>query len=473
MTFAQLLSILKSRWFVAVSVLALVVAGTVGVSFLLPKAYTASASLLIEVKPDPLTAMMYGGHASPAYMQTQADIIQSERVALRVVRNLKLADIPNVRAQWLEETKGQGKLEDWLGTRFQRNMEIKPSRESNVITVSYKAPDPRFAAALANGFVQAYLDTSVDLRVDPAKQYSSFFETRTKEARETLEKAQANLSEFQRDKRIIATDERFDVESARLNELSSQLVMLQALSAESGSRQAQADGSSAEKMQEVLGNAVISGLKTDLARAQARQQELSARYGESHPQMAEARASISELRARIDAETKKVTGGVGVSNTIVRQRETQVRARLEAQRAQVLRMKSVRDEGQVLMRDVESAQRAYEAVRTRLNQTSLESQATQSNAYMLTQATPPLFPSSPRVGLNALIAVFLGTLLAFGVVLLMEFVDRRVRAVDDVVRVLGLPVLGVMPKPFRRRLFWKRGAPLMQQRVIGRLPGRT
>ena len=65
--------------------------------------------------------------------------------------------------------------------------------------------------------------------------------------------------------------------------------------------------------------------------------------------MVEAKASIAELRSRLDAETRRVTGGVGVTNTINRQREAEVRAALEAQRAKVLRLKAVRDEGAVLV----------------------------------------------------------------------------------------------------------------------------
>ena len=63
--------------------------------------------------------------------------------------------------------------------------------------------------------MQAYIDVSLDMRTSPAKQYSSFFDGRAKEAREQLEAAQAKLSAFQKDNGIIATDERLDVESSR------------------------------------------------------------------------------------------------------------------------------------------------------------------------------------------------------------------------------------------------------------------
>ena len=73
-----------------------------------------------------------------------------------------------------------------------------------------------------------------------------------------------------------------------------------------------------------------------------RLQELSTRYGDNHPQVQETKANMAaDLRARLEAETRKVTSGVGLTNTITRQREFDVRTSLEAQRAKVLRLKAV------------------------------------------------------------------------------------------------------------------------------------
>ncbi|MEO7852768.1 MAG: chain length determinant protein EpsF [Rubrivivax sp.] len=468
MSFGQIVSILKARWWAALLIFVLTVGVTVAISLLLPKQYTANASVVADFKPDPV-ALISSGMASSGFMATQVDVITSERVALRVIRNLKLAENPQVRQQWLLETEGIGSIETWMVTFFQKQLEVKPSRESSVITVSYKAPDAGFAAAMANAFVQAYLQTALELRVEPAKQYSTFFDNRATEARDALEKAQSKLSAFQKENGIIASDERLDIENARLNELSSQTVMLQALASESGSRQVQARSDSADKMQEVLNNPLVSGLKADLSRAEAKLQELQARLGDNHPQVVEAKANISALRSKVDAEIRRVTSGVGVSNTITRQRVADVRASLEAQRNKVLRLKAVRDDGAVLMRDVESAQRAFEGVTQRLNQSSLESQNTQSNIHLLTAATAPLLASSPRVMLNTALAVVLGLMLAIGLALLLEMMDRRVRGVDDVAAALGLAVIGVLPKPTARALIGGNKPSLAQQRMVGRL----
>ncbi len=471
MSFTQFIAILAARWKISLAVFITLVSVTLAVSLILPKKYTAVASIVIDAKSDPLSAVLYAGGVNPSLIATQIDVLNSDRVAYKVVRNLKLSENPNIREQWLASTDGTGSIEQWLINIFQKSLEVKPARESNVISVSYKAPDPKFAAGLANAFVQAYLETNLELRVDPAKQFSSFFVTRSKEARDTVEKAQAKLSDYQKQKGIIASDERLDVENTRLNELSSQLVGLQALASDSGSRQTAAKGDESDRLQEVLGNPLIAGLKSDQARLEARIEEMNAKLGENHPQVIEAKANLAELRKRVQAETVKVTGSVGLSNSINKQRVGELRASLEAQRNKVLQMKAVRDEGAVLQRDVENAQRNHDQIVQRLTQSSLESQATQSNAAVLTSAVPPDEASSPRILLNMLLAVFLGTLFAVGSALLLELTDRRIRNPEDVVLAVALPIIGAMPKPTAKRLFGRTAkANLMQGRLLGMAP---
>jgi polysaccharide biosynthesis transport protein len=466
MSFAQFLAILRARWLAALVVFAVVAGGTLLYSLLTQKSYTASATVVIDVKPDPLGGLLGAGGLTPALVETQLDIIQSDRVALRVVRNLKLADNPGTRAQWQESTGGQGDFELWLSETLQRNLEARPSRASGVITVSYRSPDPKFAAALANAFASAYLQTALELRVDPAKQYTNFFDSRTKEARDNLERAQARASAYQRDNNLISIDERFDIETARLNELSSQLTALQAVAAESTSRQAQAQSAQSDRLSDVLNNPLVASMKADVARTESRLQEMSIRLGDNHPQVQEARATLNEQRTRLETEVRRVTGSVGINNTINRARESEVRASLDAQRAKVLKLKALRDEGQVLQREVENVQRLYEQVAARSNQSSIESQTNQTNLSLLSEARAPNVHSTPRVFLNTALGSVLALVLAVAVALGFEAVDRRVRLPSDIVDAVDLPIIANIPKPARRMLGGAEDS-RMRQRLLG------
>ena len=132
----------------------------------------------------------------------------------------------------------------------------------------------------------------------------------------------------------------------------------------------------------------------------------------------------------------------------------------------MLELNKQRDQISVLQRDVEAAQRNFEAVSTRSAQTRLESHAVQTNISMLNPASVPSVHSRPRILLNVLIAIFTGTLLGVGIALSLELVNRRVLSTQDIVEAVGLPVLAVIPSAVsgtvlgrsRRRLFYRKAS---------------
>jgi len=468
MSASQFFSMLRARWLLVITLFLSSIGVAAAISLLLPRQYTASAAIVIDVKtPDPIVGALSPAVAMPSFMATQVDILESDRVALQVVRTLKLSDSPDMIAKWNADTKGAGNFDLWLADRLQRSLEVKPSKESNLIAVNFTSVSPKFSVAVANAFVKSYIDTTVDLRVDPAKQYSSFFDSRSLQLRENVEKAQARLSAFQRERGMLVTDERLDVETLRLNELSGQLVALQGSSADSRSRQVAA-ATTPDQLQDVITNAVVAGLRTDLSRAEAKLQEMNERFGDNHPAVIEARANIAGLQSKLQQETQRLSGSVGVTNIINQSREFQVRTSLEAQRAKLLKMKANRDEAAVLQRDVENAQRAHDGVMARLTQMSLESQVTQTNASVLMSAVEPSRHSSPQVSFNLVIGAFVGVLLAIAGALLRETTDRRIRTLEDVVRNIGLPVLGTMIGRSHKDLFGRPKPQVIPAHVLRR-----
>jgi len=444
MSFQQFLLILRARLWV-ISLTLLVVVGTaVAVSLLLPKQYTAQTSLVVDAKAaDPLMGGLLPAQMIPGYMATQVDIINSDRVAQRVVSMLKLTDAPSVQDDWREATDGEGSITVWLAELMKKKLDVEPSRQSNVISIGFQGSDPKFAAAIANAWAQAYIDISLELKVEPARQYAKWFDSQNASLRAELEVAQKKLSDFQQERGIVATDERLDVESARLAELSSQLSAIQAQSADSRSRQAQSRN--ADSLPEVMQNGLIQSLKADLARQQGLRDQMAGRYGANHPELTRIDADIASLRERIAAETQRVVRSLTTTTRVDAQREAEIKASLAAQKQKVLDLKAERDQINVLARDVENAQRAYDLVTQRLAQTNLESQTQQTNVVVLTPAVAPVKPSSPRIVLNTALAIFVGLLIGLGAALILELIDPRVRGLEDLARMEGVPVLGLVP----------------------------
>ena len=445
MTFQLIFAIVRARWIVASSVFALIFASVAAFTLLMPKSYTANASIILDIKgQDPIAGMVSPALAVPSYLTTQVDVINSARVAQKVVRQLKLNESPEMRQKWQQATKGVGDFEGWLATLLRSGLEAHPSRGSNVIYLSYQAADPNFAAAVANAFVQAYLDTTLELRTAPAKQYNDFFDANSRTLRGSLERAQSRLSAFQQDRGLLITDERIDVETARLNELSTQYVLTQSAVADSGSRQAAANAQG-DKSPDVLNNPLVSNLSAELHRQEALLEQLTTRFGDQHPSVIEARSGLAETRRKLESEVRRVTSSVGVGNSVNVARAGQIKVALEEQRAKVMKMKAVRDEAALLQRDVDNAQHAYDNVVARMSNTSLESQVNQANISALELANAPSTPSSPRTITNILLGASLGGLLAVLATLVFERADRRLRTHGDVDALFALPLLGAIP----------------------------
>ena len=468
MTIDQLLRAIKAhRGLVFLSILVTVLIAT-GIGLLMPKTYKATASVVLDVKSvDPIVGTILPQMASPSYMSTQVDIFQSDRVARRVVDKLKLEQDAETRRQWQSETDGNGSIKTWIAQSLLDNLTVKPGKESNVIELEYQTNSARLASTVVNAFAQAYIDTSIDLRVQPARSYAVFFDERLNAAKDNVRQAQERISEYQRNNGlVIVTDERLDIENARLAELSTTLTTIQALRTESQSK------AQMVQQQAVLSDAInhplINTLRSDAATKESRLQDLAGRLGENHPEYQRALAELSAVKKAIEQESGRVNDSLLTANKVNVQREGSIRQAIEGQKARILKLKADRDAAASLQRDLDTAQRQLEQVSLRGTQSELESRSNQTNISVLTEATEPFKHSAPKIPLIILLSLFVGALLGVGAAILRELSDRRIRAVDDF-NDLQLSVLGVMSteRPVVRKLSWFRKRFLLKHTLSG------
>jgi polysaccharide biosynthesis transport protein len=452
MTLHQFFLLLQARWRVALVIPLVAILAALAVSLMLPKKYTAQTAILVDVRsPDPVAGVAVQGIVAPSYMATQVDIIAGDRVAQRVVKAVRLDESAEAKEQWISETEGRGTMEAWLVESLQKKLKVRPSRESNVINITFTGNTAESAAETANAFAQAYLDVNLALKTEPARLYAVWFEEQTKASRVKLEDAQARLSNFQQKAGIVSSDERTDYETTKLAELSSQLTAVQGETTDSQSKRSARSDTVAEVMQSPL----INGLKTEVARLESKVQEMSVNLGVNHPQRQRSEAELASLKGLLASETARISRSIETTYRVGKDRERELQGAVGAQKARVLVLNKERDELNVYRRDVEAAQRAYENVSQSASQTRLQSLTNQTNAVRLDTAVAPLLPSSPKLLINLLIAAFGGTLLGVAFALLLELSNRRVRSAEDLIQMLDLPVLGS----------------ISSSRTLGQLPG--
>lgn len=462
MNFSQFLLVLKARAKIIIWTFLLVVSTTVIISLLLPKTYTSTTSLVVNYKgADPVTGMTMQAQLVPGYMATQVDIISSHAVGVKVVEKLHLAENEDVKAQFMEQSRGGVRIEDWLADLLLKKLEVKPSRESSIIEISFSGADPQFVALVANTFAEAYQEASLHLKVEPSRKAAEYLFTQAKAYRDKLEAAQVKLSQYQQQHGLTSVMENLDVENAKLNQLAGQLVSVQTQAMDSAARQRNANAAG-DASPDIAANPVIQNLKVALAQANSKVAEVGNRLGKNHPDFLSAKAEADKLKSQLDVEVERIRTSVNGSAHIHQQSESQLRAALAAQKQKVLDLNRSREQLSVLQRDVETAQQAFNTVSLRLNQTSLEGKANESDVSILNLAIPPDKHSSPKVLLNTILAVFMGGMLGIGFALVAEMQDRKVRSADDLLDLLDLPVLSVIQDDSQAKADKNKYMPLLQ-----------
>ena len=380
----------------------------------------------------------------PATPRRRSRSASSEAVGRRAVRDLEVAAVPELGQEWRDATEGRGDFETWAIWKLSKDLDIGTTRESSLLRVSFTSTDPEFAAKVANPWVKAYVDTTLELRVAPARQYREFFTASARQLREVLEVAQHRLSSFEQKHGLILSDEKLDMEIGRLDAMNAQLVLQIAQAADSNSRERQGR-TGADSTQEALASKLVGDLRADLQRARSRLSELTPKLGDHFPEVVQLKAQIAELEVRIEEETRRIARGIDMTGRIGRQRLAEMQTAVDRQRAKVLKSKAMRDEAYVLQRDVQSAQQAYDNVLARGSQMALESQTAQTNALIVGQAAPPVQPASPKpllvMATVSVIGLLAGLLLAF----LRERCDQRIRTNEQAVALLQQPLIALLP----------------------------
>lgn len=447
MGFLQLLKVLWARRMLIVALLAVIVTAVAIVSIQSPKVFVATTSVVVDSRSvDPITGSQQPAQLVNGVRATQIDVISSRAVAGKVAETLHLESHPAFEPA-LPMSAEARRID--VTDRLMRRLGIKPSRDSNVIEIQIEDEDPVLAAEVANAYAAAYIETSLQLQMDPMRRQSVWFDEQLSGLRKALESAQARLAAYQQRESLVVGTDRLDVENARLAEISSQLVGAQADLADARTRLRQAaqaiDEDRLGELPDVLANPLLQTLRADFGRAEAKFAEIRERYARNHPQFISAAAEVAALRGRITAEARTAQASIRQAAEMAERRVGEMQRTLDQQRDRILGLQDQRDGLDVLNREVENAQRAYDTALERASEIRLQSELNQSSIAVLNAAVPPASPDRPNVIRNLLMAVVLGALMSAGVALIIELFDRRIRSGADLTQAAHLPVLAELP----------------------------
>lgn len=415
------------RFLILVALLVCLVAGAL-VGKMVPKHYEAKTRVMLDtLTPDPVTGQAMSGANAKAYVQAQIEIIRDYRVAGAVVDHFGWAKMPEFVATYRAHSDGQdGGIRRWLADMVIGSTSVtQTSLTSNILEISYRSTSADSARKIADALRDAYIEQSLAFKREAAAKNSRWFREQAEKLKGQLAAADARKSEFEKKNGIILQDDNVDAESAKLK----------AMTASAPIAPAMMPGAVAIPPSAL--NAQVAQIESQIATAQQT-------LGPNHPDIVALRrqrdavaAAAQRDQAAARAAARQVSGGPSISSMI------------NAQTQKVLAQRGLVGEAQRLAGEVFVLRDQLSKTAAKAAEFELQAQSTEIGLEPLGNAVAPEQPISPYFILFLLGGVAVGGAIGLTLALLLELLARRVRGVEDLEAIEGLPVLGVLP-PRRR-----------------------
>jgi uncharacterized protein involved in exopolysaccharide biosynthesis len=425
----QLLAILRAHRRQAIMIAFVLLVATVIIVKVFPKSYTAQATVLVNFESNDGTRQ-----APPdlftSYLLTQVELLQNREVLLSVVDRLALTQDSEFTAGFRSD--GNNTLRDYVEKQLRSNLLVEQGKGIQLLYVSFTSKDRNKAARIANAIVEVYQARESKHGNDSSSGRTQEYSEELADLKGKVTAAEQQMADFRQRTGITDIVAQNDVETQALAALEQQLLAAQNTRRVAESKKGEDQGSS----DPVMTSGLIQNLKNQLSTLQAELAQSTATLGPKHPKVVELQSQIAAARHSLDREIQNFsqnnTGTVASSADL----EAKMRRAVDEQRAKLVKIRQLQDEGQKLQLELESAQTVYKRALDSYDQVMFASSS------FVSRAAVPLAPSKPNKVLLLLVGAMLAGLIGVAGPVCYELLfNRRLHCRDDIERELALPVL--------------------------------
>jgi len=441
----------KRKWLVIGTFLTIFL-GVALFTFLRTPIYRATAMLQItqdnpgsDVSLDDKVSKIYGSSDMEKFQKTQYKILQSESLALRLLKDLHLMNHPDLKSiREKNPNKSEAEIEQLMVTAFLKNLEITPVRDSYLVEVSYESPDRVMAQRVVNAIGSEYMDLSIDRRNESFAMVRNWLDKQLGEMAGKVQAAQKKLYKFGQKTDIYTLENKDNVIVQKFIDLSSLLTKAQAekMAKEAQYKQIKTKGSNAPL---IVNNPLVANLRQQLVAQRAKVRGMKKVFREGHPDLQMEMANLEETKARLAAEVSRTEESVKADYEAASRTEKLLDDSFTAQKQQMVKFQDNLSDYQILKRDAETSEQLYQALLSRVKSANIAATMVPSNVAVIDPGLLPNKPFKPRTLRDLSIAAILGLTLGVGLAFLLERLDDSIKSLDDLEKAFNLPSLGIVP----------------------------
>jgi capsular exopolysaccharide synthesis family protein len=330
------------------------------------------------------------------------------------------------------------------------NVRISPIRLSRLVDVSWTAPDPSFAARVANAWATAFIQANIERRFEETAYARNFLEQRLDQVRRRLEESERRLVGYASNQEIIniPVDTGGEGGATRERSLTAEsLASLNSALAEATAQRIQAESRLANRGASIesLSNATIAQLRQRRGELAADYARMLTQFQPDYPPAAALHEQIRQLDQSITQEEGRVRSSLSNAYQDSVQRERLLNGQVEVLKQDFLNQRRRSIQYNIFQRDVDTNRELYDGLLQRYKEIGVAGVVGGNNVSVVDQAKVPGAPAYPRPFLNLLIALVVGLGIGIGLALLREQMDETLTDPADLEKQVGLPLLGAIP----------------------------
>jgi len=288
------------------------------------------------------------------------------------------------------------------------------------------------------------------MRGHQSEEAEQFLRNKLVEIKEQLEKSEAALNDYRRAKGIIpgliSLDGKDAVVLDRLTDLSKDLTHAQVARIGLEAQVALINRHQYASLPAVMSDAEIKDLDKQLNGLYAEASALSTEFKADYPPLLKVEARIRTAQTQMTVEIRKKIDEVEAMYREATERESELQAEMDRQRAETLTLNDSAAQYAILQRDVDTNRQLYEAILTRMKDVAVASGSEDSNVSVINSAEVPTVPTSPKKGREMALALIVGLTGGIGLAFLLEFLDNTLKNPEEAENYLRVPSLGVVPE---------------------------
>src|SRR3984885_8599201 len=470
-----LITLRKHQWLILTFLLTVVTIVTIA-SFKMKPIYQAAATVEVDKESSQNTLPFQDEAAYDEYidmdnyLETQTKILESETLAFQTIKSLDLARNPEFGGAPGGPAFGQGagaRRPAILGA-FLGGLSVKRVPNSRLIEVRFEAENPQLAAQVVNAHLQNYIEQNFRSKYDATTQASNWLLSELEELRIKVEKSEDARLAYERENQIWQIDEKQDITTQKLADLSKAVTEAQTGLAEKEALYRMAVSGDVDALPAARENPVIQDLIKRKVEADNNYSDALAQFGPNYPKVQRLEVQQKEAADDLTNAQKTMVQSIEEEYNTAQNHVTILQSALDKQKADANDLAEKLVQYHILEHDAEANKQLYDGLLQKLKEATISVGLRSSNIRVVDPALVPTTPSRPQKFRNILLAFLVGIVGGIGLAIFREYLDNTVKSPDDIENLTGLPSLAVVPSlpgnlnGDRNRLGWPTRHPLPQ-----------